>query len=190
MNYDKKMNMAMDILSKIEGNVSKISYDDITSKLMRIVQPTNNFETYCSDLTELVNSIASGKSGTIVSYPIEAAVKQIMKKIYPNDADIDLCDINSATRLMRWLSSSPEIIYLDRTDKNYLANIIRPYIKLGYDVMIKKMLGSTGEYTIAIWVTCENGHVHPIYLPPFKDKSMYGGLEIDRLYTPKELGII
>ena len=72
---------------------------------------------------------------------------------------------------------------LDDTEKRYLKSIIRPFKdKVRH---ISKETTSGGEYYIYIDLDDEED----IKLPYFKKETMYNGMEEDKRYTLKELGL-
>lgn len=94
--------------------------------------------------------------------------------------------------LLEWLVSPYEERQelLDNTDKNYLKAIIKPYLNLGYDVKIRKIDNICDMYNIEIQVTHQNHLKHTTTLPPFdNDEDMYVGMELDKWYTPTDLGL-
>jgi hypothetical protein len=74
---------------------------------------------------------------------------------------------------------------LDEEEKKYLSAVIKPF-KNRVEYIIKKLssCNSTAEY-IVIEVINEGC----IALPYFKKDTMYKGMEIDKEYTLKELGL-
>lgn len=75
---------------------------------------------------------------------------------------------------------------LDIQEKRYLYNIIKPFInKVSY--IIKQNYMNNDEYITITYF--ENRNISYITLPTFRKNSMYKGMEIDREYDLKELGI-
>ena len=76
---------------------------------------------------------------------------------------------------------------LDDIEKKYLGNIIKPFRnKIKY---IRKISGPTENFEYI--KICYQEHNDDIVLnfPNFKVGKMYKGMELDKLYTLKELGI-
>lgn len=81
---------------------------------------------------------------------------------------------------------------LDKVEKEYLENVIRPFrdtvecitktIRYSYDCSLRKE-----EKSECIGMSIKDKY--DVYLPPFKLGSMYKGMEINKLYTLKELGL-
>lgn len=71
---------------------------------------------------------------------------------------------------------------LDDAEKRYLKAVIRPYKKERIKC-IRKTYGFRGEY-IDIVLTNDD-----IALPYFEHNTMYKGMDIDKEYTVKELGL-
>ena len=71
---------------------------------------------------------------------------------------------------------------LDDAEKEYLLNVIKPFKdKVKF---IRKCNALSGEF-IHISIINETG----IFLPNFKKNTMYEGMETDKKYTLKELGL-
>lgn len=107
--------------------------------------------------------------------PICKAIHRMRKEIGCFDIKCDECK--------EWLKQpyeeSKEI--LDKQEKEYLSAVIKPFRdRVNY---IIKMSGGSGEY-IGIYITDDVA-----FLPHFKKKSMYKGMELDRKYTLEELGL-
>lgn len=72
---------------------------------------------------------------------------------------------------------------LDKEEKEYLENFLRPF--KNWDVrFLKAQSLNDGEYLLI-----QIGIVSIIKLPPFKKGTMYKGMELDKEYTLKELGL-
>ncbi len=74
---------------------------------------------------------------------------------------------------------------LDKTEKEYLANVIRPFrhkIKT-----IEKTTRIGGSSLCYLNILLENNDM--ANLPDFKKNSMYKGMEVNKEYTLKELGL-
>ena len=71
---------------------------------------------------------------------------------------------------------------LDDAEKRYLKAVIRPY--KGQINCIKKTSGFRGEYIDIVLTNNED-----IALPYFEHNTMYKGMDIDKEYTVKELGL-
>ena len=72
---------------------------------------------------------------------------------------------------------------LDETEKKYLANVIKPFRHKIKSIMKRSEYGSLCYIKICI----KNGDA--AYFPCFKENSMYKGMEPNREYTLKELGL-
>lgn len=93
------------------------------------------------------------------------------------------CGGISCAECYKWLEQPCEEHkdILDKQEKEYLSAIIKPFKKrVDY---IQKLLGGRGEFIIIAFdndSTC---------LPYFKRDTMYKGMEIEKRYTLKELGL-
>ena len=72
---------------------------------------------------------------------------------------------------------------LDEVEKKYLANVIKPFRHKIKSIMKRSEYGSLCYIKICI----KNGDA--AYFPCFKENSMYKGMEPNREYTLKELGL-
>lgn len=102
--------------------------------------------------------------------------------------DSGLLDMNSylCTYFLNYLLSGKleiEKPILDKVEKHYLENVLRPF-KDRVVYVIKKNYSNTEEY---LFIRLE-GYVY-FYLPYFKKNTMYKGMELDKEYTLKELGL-
>lgn len=82
---------------------------------------------------------------------------------------------------------------LDEIEKKYLKSIIRPFKDRVVSIEKRKNINSEGTfYYIGIIVKniAIDGFSEAIYLPYFKPESkMYEGMELNKEYTLKELGL-
>ena len=80
-------------------------------------------------------------------------------------------------------------IILNCNEKEYLGSVIKPF--RNEVVSIKKVADNPGNYyriaikKLSMAYMCDE----TIYLPYFKGGTMYNGMEIDKEYTLKELGL-
>lgn len=79
---------------------------------------------------------------------------------------------------------------LDEIEKNYLGTLVKPYVRKYNIKVIKRTISN--EYYIIIKLYNKNGTVaENISLPNFSPTTkMYAGMEIDKEYTLKELGLV
>lgn len=73
---------------------------------------------------------------------------------------------------------------LDETEKRYLANVIRPFRKRIQFIQKKKEIMEINPY---IRIVCEDND--KLVFPYITDNSMYKGMEVNKKYTLKELGL-
>lgn len=78
---------------------------------------------------------------------------------------------------------------LDEVEKKYLKSIIRPF-KDRVEYIEKKSIGTLYFIAIPIKSIALDCSIETIYLPYFKPESkMYEGMELNKEYTLKELGL-
>lgn len=73
---------------------------------------------------------------------------------------------------------------LDETEKKYLANVIKPFRKRIQFIQKKKEITEINPY---IRIVCEDND--KLVFPYITDNSMYKGMEVNKKYTLKELGL-
>lgn len=85
-------------------------------------------------------------------------------------------------RLFAWLFEEYQVPVLDDVEKEYLSAVIKPF-KGDVDYICKRL--NHGGYYIAI---VSNGS-DVMKLPYFPNNEMYKGMELDRIYKLRELGL-
>ncbi len=85
-------------------------------------------------------------------------------------------------RLFVWLFEEYQVPVLDDVEKEYLSAVIKPF-KGDVDYICKRL--NHGGYYIAI---VSNGS-DVMKLPYFPNNEMYKGMELDRRYKLRELGL-
>lgn len=73
---------------------------------------------------------------------------------------------------------------LDETEKRYLTEVIRPFRKRIQFIQKKKEITEINPY---IRIVCEDND--KLVFPYITDNSMYKGMEVNKKYTLKELGL-
>lgn len=73
---------------------------------------------------------------------------------------------------------------LDETEKKYLTDVIRPFRKRIQFIQKKKEITEINPY---IRIVCEDND--KLVFPYITDNSMYKGMEVNKKYTLKELGL-
>ena len=84
--------------------------------------------------------------------------------------------------ILDWMAQEYKPEPLDYVEKKYLSEVIRPFRK--EVTTIKKIEDPAGGEYISILLK-DNG----MCLPCFKKDTMYKGLELEKRYTPEELGL-
>lgn len=139
------------------------------------------------------------KDGDIVTY--RNGLKKIVSgdKLYGNDLftslryypedlkdvdgeeEYDIVKVERPVKYETLFERKEEI--LDEVEKKYLANVIKPFRHKIKSIMKRSEYGSLCYIKICI----KNGDA--AYFPCFKENSMYKGMEPNREYTLKELGL-
>lgn len=139
------------------------------------------------------------KDGDIVTY--RNGLKKIVSgdKLYGNDLftslryypedlkDVDgeeKNDIVKVERPVKYETVFEREEVLDETEKKYLAEVIRPFRKRIQFIQKKKEITEINPY---IRIVCEDND--KLVFPYITDNSMYKGMEVNKKYTLKELGL-
>lgn len=84
--------------------------------------------------------------------------------------------------ILDWMAQEYKPELLDKIEKKYLSEVIRPFRK---EVTVIKKLGTpAGKEYILIILKDDS-----MSFPSFKKGRMYKGLELEKRYTPEELGL-
>lgn len=106
---------------------------------------------------------------------------------FSSDCWINNKDIYSDKFLNQEIEIETDI--LSEKEKEYLKSIIRPF-KDRVEYIEKKSIGTLYFIAIAIKSIAIDCSIETIYLPYFEPKSkMYEGMELNKEYTLKELGL-
>ena len=105
--------------------------------------------------------------------------------------DSNQCKWNHSDMLEHLLLGDYKIskIILNCAEREYLSSVIKPF---RYEVIsIKKVADNPGNYYRIAIKKVSKAYLgdETIYLPYFKGGTMYNGMEIDKEYTMKELGL-
>nr|DAJ89967.1 MAG TPA: hypothetical protein [Caudoviricetes sp.] len=84
--------------------------------------------------------------------------------------------------ILDWMAQEYKPELLDKVEKKYLSEVIRPFRK--EVTTIKKIEAPAGREYISILLKDDG-----MCLPCFKKDTMYKGLELEKGYTPEELGL-
>ncbi len=112
----------------------------------------------------------------------------VLLKYYTEDLkDIDgeeENDIVKVERPVKYETVFEREEVLDETEKKYLAEVIRPFRKRIQFIQKKKEITEINPY---IRIVCEDND--KLVFPYITDNSMYKGMEVNKKYTLKELGL-
>lgn len=160
-------------------------------------------ETFREDELELVEvqfTKSELKDGDIVTY--RNGLKKIVSgdKLYGNDLfaplryytedlkdvdgeeEYDIVKVERPVKCETVFERKEEI--LDETEKKYLTEVIRPFRKRIQFIQKKKEITEINPY---IRIVCEDND--KLVFPYITDNSMYKGMETNKKYTLKELGL-
>lgn len=101
-------------------------------------------------------------------------------------------DTVSKNPVLVWLDMEHVEPILDNAEKKYLSAVIRPFRETV--MWVKKYNGTYSEVNYESIVVCVEGDFarktpFSFCLPAFKTGTMYKGMEVNRHYTLKELGL-
>lgn len=179
------------------STIAKIDYEwDFPYRLEGIC------ETFREDELELVEvqfTKSDLKDGDIVTYrdgrkkivfedKFYGSNHFVLLKYYTEDLkDIDgeeENDIVKVERPVKYETVFEREEVLDETEKKYLAEVIRPFRKRIQFIQKKKEITEINPY---IRIVCEDND--KLVFPYITDNSMYKGMEVNKKYTLKELGL-
>lgn len=95
---------------------------------------------------------------------------------------LDIVKVERPTQYKEVFERKEEI--LDETEKKYLTEVIRPFRKRIQFIQKKKEITEINSY---IRIVCEDND--KLVFPYITDNSMYKGMEVNKKYTLKELGL-
>lgn len=98
------------------------------------------------------------------------------------DEEYDIIKIERPGKYETFFERKEEI--LDEVEKRYLASVIRPFRKRIQFIQKKKEITEINSY---IRIVCEDND--KLVFPYITDNSMYKGMEVNKKYTLKELGL-
>lgn len=98
------------------------------------------------------------------------------------DPEIKHNHLDYTSDVMEWMAQEYKPEPLDKVEKKYLSEVIRPFRKKV--TAIRKIEARAGEEYISIFLKDDG-----MCLPCFKKDTMYKGLELEKRYTPEELGL-
>lgn len=76
---------------------------------------------------------------------------------------------------------------LDKEEKKYLENVLRPYKK--FNISIFKKMYNSNEFYLSIEIHRNSFIISSLVLPPFAKNTMYKNLSLSRLYNINDLGL-
>lgn len=92
-------------------------------------------------------------------------------------------------RLRAWLLEEYKESILDEVERKYLSEVIRPFRKNVVGIIKLNYAYDFGLQYISILVSPKSGVRERINLPNFKINAMYKGMETNKSYTLKGLGL-
>lgn len=98
------------------------------------------------------------------------------------EEEYDIVKVERPTQYEEVFERKEEI--LDETEKKYLTDVIRPFRKRIQFIQKKKEIKEINPY---IRIVCEDND--KLVFPYITDNSMYKGMETNKKYTLKELGL-
>ncbi len=120
------------------------------------------------------------KDGKILFFNLKIRGKTIHQQIYP--CGVFACD--AMREMIGWLEEEYKPQILDDVEKAYLSAVIKPFRKDVECIVKFKRYSDEKEY---IYMTIKRDDY--CTLPIFKKGTMYKGMETNKRYTLKELGL-
>lgn len=91
--------------------------------------------------------------------------------------------------VLDWMSQPCKEHILDEVERKYLLEVIRPFKDNVVGIIKLNYMNDFRQQYISIAVTTKRGFRERINLPIFNFNTMYKGMETNKLYTLKELGL-
>lgn len=113
---------------------------------------------------------------------MESDLRRAVGKLDIRCAHLNCADCKE--HFFKWLLSEYKEPVLDDAEKKYLSAIIKPFRKKVNYISKQENFDNTMEF---IHIDLSDGDVADF--PNFKADTMYRGMEVDKYYTPEELGI-
>ena len=141
-----------------------------------------SLEHYKEELKEIFGSIY-GYKPRIASVVKSANGKN---KIYiPTSGDS-----NFIGDILDWMAQPYEEPILDNVEKAYLRSVIKPFKDKTLYIYKTEIQNEKNHYIrIVVKSICDGLDEEEIAFPLFKKNTMYKGMELDKQYTLKELGL-
>lgn len=101
------------------------------------------------------------------------------------------CSSRSCTSCHEWLKQEYKPQILDKAEKKYLGNIVRPFRDKDIRVIKQKSVWDINKEKIfiEIYIGGYDVGVYCLNFPPFEKNTMYKGMKTDKEYTLEELGL-
>lgn len=128
------------------------------------------------DISYMTFNVSQNQNGTIKSIDIYYDLKRIEKIKFLSETTVT----QAMNAIGNWLEEEYVPDILTDKEKAYLSAVIKPFRKKVES--IKKV--NFGEEYLKICLESEN-----ISFPYFREGTMYRGMEADKEYTLKELGL-
>ena len=104
--------------------------------------------------------------------------------------DEEQIEILKVERPIKWKNVYENKEILDEQEKEYLSAVIKPFKKRVIRIEKVKLLHDDSEFiNIVLYSSVTYDNEENIQLPYFKKGTMYKGMELDKEYTLKELGL-
>lgn len=115
---------------------------------------------------------------------IECAIGTVRGVHFPCNQKCNACRLLSLT----WLFKECKEPILDDAEKKYLSAVIKPFRnRVNYIMKEETFDCPTDCPTEFIHIDLSDGNIADF--PNFKANTMYRGMEVDKYYTPEELGL-
>lgn len=106
--------------------------------------------------------------------------KDIQKYI---DPEIKHTNVEYTNDILEWLAQEYKPELLDKVEKKYLSEVIRPFRK-----EVTGVVKQTDSLHYRAFLRIQLGDDY-LTFPYFKRDTMYKGMEYDKTYKPEELGL-
>ena len=118
--------------------------------------------------------------------------REVFRKISKRfDRQIKISPIEHPTdAILNWMAQPYEAPILDDVEKSYLRSVIKPFKDKTLYIYKTEIQNEKNHYIrIVVKSICDGLDEEEIAFPLFKKNTMYKGMELDKQYTLKELGL-
>lgn len=143
------------------------------------VRKETNLEHYKEELKEIL----------LYDYDNPREVFRKISKRFDRQIKISLTE-HPTDAILNWMAQPYKAPILDDVEKAYLRSVIKPFKDKTLYIYKTEIQNEKNHYIrIVVKSICDGLDEEEIAFPLFKKNTMYKGMELDKQYTLKELGL-